>query len=298
MGGVYSSFVGWFSGKPKEDNDTVKEIKAREKAEKEAAAAKKRAEEAEKKLEEARKEAEETRSREKEWRGKEAKARQEAEEAKVKLREAHARFGKVQSGACAKEKEAEAKHFAEESEQAALYLTECLEVTNDWVLETRNYEVEAQMLADNAQNKWKEAQKCLEFHSAPRLIGGIQPEVWPTEEEFHSAKTRIQYDSEKIHFAVCGSAGSGKSSLINAFRGLKNNNVRAAPTGVGETTLAITRYPDPRKEIPYNRLVWCDCPGAGTLKIPGWQYFNQQGLFIFDVIILVYDTVITSMIRI
>ena len=126
------------------------------------------------------------------------------------------------------------------------------------------------------------------------LEKGIQPEVWPTEEEFQSAKNTTQYDPEKIQFAVCGTSGSGKSSLINAFRGLKNDSPQAAPIGVVETTKVITRHPEPRKELPYNRLVWFDCPGAGTLEIPGWQYFNQQGLFIFDIIILVYDSVIIS----
>jgi hypothetical protein len=124
--------------------------------------------------------------------------------------------------------------------------------------------------------------------------GSIQPEVWPTEEEFQSAKDRIEYDPEKLHFAVCGGSGAGKSSLINAFRGLKNDskNPKAARTGVDETTMAITRYPDPREESPYMRLVWYDCPGAGTLECPGWQYLNVQGLFIFDIIVLVYATVI------
>ena len=127
------------------------------------------------------------------------------------------------------------------------------------------------------------------------LERGIQPEVWPTEEEFQLAKNRIQYDpAEKLHFAVCGSSGSGKSSLINAFRGLRNSSPQAAPTGVVETTRAITHFPDLRRELPYTRLVWFDCPGAGTLEIPGWQYFNQQGLFIFDIIVLVYDSVIIS----
>jgi len=122
----------------------------------------------------------------------------------------------------------------------------------------------------------------------------IKPEVWPTKKEFQSAKDRIQYDPEKLHFAVCGGSGVGKSSLINAFRGLKNNSCHAARVDVNETTMAITRYPDPRKELPYTRLVWYDCPGAGTLKTPGWKYFNQQGLFIFDIIIFVYATRFTE----
>ena len=42
---------------------------------------------------------------------------------------------------------------------------------------------------------------------------------------FSVAKNGVQCDSEKIHIAACGSSGSGKSSLINAFRGLKNNSL-------------------------------------------------------------------------
>ena len=73
------------------------------------------------------------------------------------------------------------------------------------------------------------------------LAKGIQPEVWPTEEEFQLAKNRVQCDPEKLHFAVCGSsqAGSGKSSLINVFCGLKNSSPQAARAGVGETTKDI-----------------------------------------------------------
>jgi predicted GTPase len=163
------------------------------------------------------------------------------------------------------------------------------------MLETQKREAEARAATDEARKREAKVQEDLR-QAKFYLAKGIQPEVWPTKEEFDSAKNRIQYDPEKIHFAVCGSSGSGKSSLVNAFRGLKNsgrknNSFEVAPTGVVETTLAITRYPDPRKEMPYNRLVWFDCPGAGTLEIPGWQYFNQQGLFIFDIIILVYDSV-------
>ena len=190
----------------------------------------------------------------------------------------------------AKEKEEEAKRLAEESKQAALEAQKRELEANARVLETLKREEEARKAADEARKREEQVQKDLQ-QAKFYLEKGIQPEVWPTKEEFQFAKNRIQYDPEKLHFAVCGSSGSGKSSLVNAFRGLKNSNSQAARTGVVETTMAITRYPDPRKELPYKRLVWFDCPGAGTLDIPGWQYFNQQGLFIFDIIILVYDTV-------
>ena len=158
------------------------------------------------------------------------------------------------------------------------------------VLEAQKREAEALKVADEARKQVEQVLKYLELAKF-YLEKGIQPEVWPTEEEFQLAKNRVQYDPEKLHIAVCGNYGSGKSSLVNAFRGLKDNSPKAARTGVVETTKAITRYPDPREELPYKRLVWFVCPGAGRLEIPGWQYFNQQGMFIFDVIVLVYDSV-------
>ncbi|KAG2068651.1 P-loop containing nucleoside triphosphate hydrolase protein, partial [Suillus decipiens] len=114
----------------------------------------------------------------------------------------------------------------------------------------------------------------------------IQPVVTPTPEEVNTAKQRVQYDEDLFHFAVAGVAGGGKSSLINAFCGLRNNDTAAAATGVTETTLATARIPHPNAEYP---IVWYDIPGAGTLKIPDWQYFNAQGLYVFDGIIILFD---------
>ncbi|KAI6098450.1 interferon-inducible GTPase-domain-containing protein [Pisolithus sp. B1] len=119
---------------------------------------------------------------------------------------------------------------------------------------------------------------------------GIQPVVTPTVTELEAAKRRVQYKEGLLHFAVAGVAGSGKSSLINAFRGLRNKEAGAAATGVIETTRAFDRYPDPNPQHP---LVWYDIPGAGTLKIPDWQYFNAQGLYVFDCIIVLFDNRVT-----
>ncbi|KAI6152462.1 interferon-inducible GTPase-domain-containing protein [Pisolithus tinctorius] len=121
---------------------------------------------------------------------------------------------------------------------------------------TRAAQAEAQKAAaakEEAEKRWK---------------AGIQPVL-------EKAKRRIQYKE-----------GSGKSSLINAFRGLRNKDAGAAATGVVETTLTMTRYPDPNPQHPF---VWFDIPGAGTLKITDWQYFNAQGLYVFDCIIVLFD---------
>ncbi|KAF8531794.1 immunity-related GTPases-like protein, partial [Trichophaea hybrida] len=89
-----------------------------------------------------------------------------------------------------------------------------------------------------------------------------------------------------LHFAVSGQSCSGKSSLINALRGIKNRGPNAAKVGHTETTTSVARYPGGER---FPRVAWYDIPGAGTREIPASQYFNQQGLFLFDFIILVYD---------
>ncbi|KAF8418144.1 interferon-inducible GTPase-domain-containing protein, partial [Tirmania nivea] len=125
-----------------------------------------------------------------------------------------------------------------------------------------------------------------------RYMSGIQPEVWPTEEERKKAEARLFNPKEEyFHCAIAGLAGSGKSSLINAFRGLRNGSTspEVAPTGVTETTLEISVYPDLSPEPSRNRFVWYDVPGAGTIEIKGWQYFNSHGLFVFDLMIVVID---------
>ena len=119
-----------------------------------------------------------------------------------------------------------------------------------------------------------------------RLKEGIQPVVTPSPEELAAAKRRIQYREDCFHFAVAGVSGSGKSSLVNSFRGLRSRDAGSAAVGVTETTLQMTRYPDPNPENPF---VWYDIPGAGTFKCRDWQYFNEQGLYVFDFIIVLFD---------
>ena len=276
----------------------------KEKAEADAADAKRRVEEsalreaeAKEREEEALRRGKEAREREADSLRREEQAKFAAELARLDLERARLQGEEFERREKeAKEKEEEAKRLADESKQATLDAQKRETEANLMVLETKKRETEAQKAGDEARALEEQVQKDLDSEQAKLYLEkGIQPEVWPTEEEFQLAKNRVQYDPEKLHFAVCGSSGSGKSSLVNAFRGLKNKDPQAASAGVVETTMVITRYPDPRKELPYERLVWFDCPGAGTLDIPSWQYFNQQGLFIFDIIILVYDSVIISM---
>lgn len=119
------------------------------------------------------------------------------------------------------------------------------------------------------------------------LKQGIPPEMKPTEEDIRRVKAKLQYSDDHFHFAVCGQAGSGKSFLINALRGMKNNTPISAKTGAVEAAQSIGIYPDMHKRPPRAWIVWYDIPSAGTPNISDWQYFNDQGLFIFDLIILI-----------
>ncbi|EIW74627.1 hypothetical protein CONPUDRAFT_169986 [Coniophora puteana RWD-64-598 SS2] len=123
------------------------------------------------------------------------------------------------------------------------------------------------------------------------LRKGIQPIVMPTVAELQEAKRKVEYREGMYHFAVAGNAGSGKSSLVNALCGLRNRAKGAAKTGITETTLRMFRFLDPN---PQNRFVWYDVPGAGTLQVPDWQYFNNQALYVFDALIVLFDNRFTE----
>ncbi|KAI0725778.1 P-loop containing nucleoside triphosphate hydrolase protein [Fomitopsis betulina] len=105
-------------------------------------------------------------------------------------------------------------------------------------------------------------------------------------------RRRLRYRDGLIHFAVAGTAGSGKSSLINSIRGLRANDPGAAGVGASETTREVTRYEHP--DLERHPYVWYDIPGVGTLNQPEEKYFLDQGLFIFDCIIILFDARFTA----
>ncbi|KIK45939.1 hypothetical protein CY34DRAFT_800951 [Suillus luteus UH-Slu-Lm8-n1] len=148
----------------------------------------------------------------------------------------------------------------------------------------------AERAAHKAAEEAKQAQAARE-EAERQLRDGTRPVVVPSPEEYSAFRAKIQHTGGFFHVAVSGVAGSGKSSLVNAFRGKHNMDFDAAAVGVNETTLAVARYPDPN---PSSRFVWYDVPGAGTLKVPDWKYFNDQGLFVFDCIIVVVNNRFTA----
>ncbi|XP_041668932.1 interferon-inducible GTPase 5-like [Cheilinus undulatus] len=100
------------------------------------------------------------------------------------------------------------------------------------------------------------------------------------------AKINEYFDRQKnipLDIAITGESGAGKSTFVNAFRGIDNRDERAAPTGATETTMEITPYPHPK----YPNVKFWDLPGIGTTKFPADQYIKYVGFERFDFFIIV-----------
>ncbi|XP_053123407.1 interferon-inducible GTPase 5-like [Hemicordylus capensis] len=90
-------------------------------------------------------------------------------------------------------------------------------------------------------------------------------------------------ENARLNIAVTGECGSGKSSFVNAIRGLGDDEDGAAPTGVVETTTVPTPYPHPKHP---NVILW-DLPGIGTPEFQPSTYLEKVGFSRYDFFILI-----------
>ena len=97
-------------------------------------------------------------------------------------------------------------------------------------------------------------------------------------------KTRgIDLDMSKLLVAVVGDSGSGKSSLINALRGLKSYEKGAAKVGVTEMFTPPTLY-------EWNdTMALVDFPGGGTVTYTAEEYVEEFKMYCFDVVLVVFS---------
>ncbi|KAM6919457.1 interferon-inducible GTPase 5-like [Lycodopsis pacificus] len=104
-----------------------------------------------------------------------------------------------------------------------------------------------------------------------------------------AAKIKAHLDEQKnipLNIGITGESGSGKSTFVNALRGLDDEAEGAAPTGVVETTSEATPYPHPL----YPNVVFWDLPGIGTPKFPADKYLKLVGFEKFDFFIIISAT--------
>ncbi|KYO37358.1 interferon-inducible GTPase 5 [Alligator mississippiensis] len=90
---------------------------------------------------------------------------------------------------------------------------------------------------------------------------------------------------ETVHLdmVIMGETGSGKSSFVNALRGLRDEDAGAARTGVVETTQEPTPYQHP--QYP-NVTIW-DLPGISTFGIYPEAYLDQLGFSSCNIFIII-----------
>uniref|UniRef100_UPI00398F0767 interferon-inducible GTPase 5-like isoform X2 n=1 Tax=Pristiophorus japonicus TaxID=55135 RepID=UPI00398F0767 len=89
-------------------------------------------------------------------------------------------------------------------------------------------------------------------------------------------------NNTELNIAVTGESGTGKSTFINAMRGLRSDGEGAAKTGPIETTMKPARYAHP--SLP-NVYFW-DLPGIGTTKFPADKYLREMDFKIYDFFII------------
>ncbi|CAO2594164.1 Y-box-binding protein 1 [Lemmus lemmus] len=95
-----------------------------------------------------------------------------------------------------------------------------------------------------------------------------------------------EISSNSLNIAVIGESGTGKSSFVNAFRGIGHEEENSAPIGVVETTMRRTPYKHPN--IP-NVVIW-DLPGIGTTNFPPKDYLEKMKFSEYDFFIIVSAT--------
>ncbi|XP_069471627.1 interferon-inducible GTPase 5-like isoform X2 [Ambystoma mexicanum] len=90
-------------------------------------------------------------------------------------------------------------------------------------------------------------------------------------------------ENAKLDIAITGESGSGKSTFVNAIRGVEDEDEGSAETGVVETTMAPTPYPHPQHQ---NVTVW-DLPGIGTEIFQSVFYLKQVCFERYDFFIII-----------
>ncbi|KAM9114228.1 interferon-inducible GTPase 5-like isoform 2-T3 [Pangshura tecta] len=108
-----------------------------------------------------------------------------------------------------------------------------------------------------------------------------------------AAKLKVSVElieNSQLHIAVTGESGSGKSSFINAIRGLGDEDEGSAETGVVETTMEPNAYPHP---VLPNLTIW-DLPGIGTPKFQADKYVKEVKFNNYDFFIIIASERFTS----
>ncbi|XP_051877591.1 interferon-inducible GTPase 5-like isoform X2 [Pristis pectinata] len=107
--------------------------------------------------------------------------------------------------------------------------------------------------------------------------GGMEKVVILIQEKLNKLK------SAELHIAVTGESGAGKSTFINAMRGLRSIDEGAAKIGITETTMVPTQYKHPS----FPEVCFWDLPGVGTTTFPVKDYLREMKFQQYDFFIII-----------
>ncbi|XP_075047445.1 interferon-inducible GTPase 5-like isoform X2 [Mixophyes fleayi] len=96
-------------------------------------------------------------------------------------------------------------------------------------------------------------------------------------------KSLENVENTHLTIAVTGETGAGKSTFINAIRGLEDDDEGAAETGV----VKCTEKPMPYTHPNYKNVTFWDLPGVGTSKFQPKTYLQKVNFHQYDFFIIV-----------
>ena len=95
-------------------------------------------------------------------------------------------------------------------------------------------------------------------------------------------RKRDEWKNVPLNVAVIGNSGVGKSSFINAIRGVTADDKGAAKVGVTKTTIEIRSYPHPDNMM----MKFWELPGVGTNQFSRSTYLDDIDVDRFDFFLL------------
>ncbi|XP_069803645.1 interferon-inducible GTPase 5-like [Dendropsophus ebraccatus] len=96
-------------------------------------------------------------------------------------------------------------------------------------------------------------------------------------------KSLEEIENALLNIAITGESGTGKSTFVNAIRGMGDEEEGSAPTDVVETTKEPTPYTHPK----YPNVTFWDLPGIGTPNFAAAHYLQSVQFSQYDFFIII-----------